>query len=275
MRKRTHAQPGTPARRPAPRRGRLAMTLIELLVVISIITLLISILVPAFGKVKQTFARARSQKRVVELSAGITQFAADHKGLYPGQLDTSKIGYVNGAGPPYTGSQVLALCMFFQTDASGTPDPNYLADPNKGSAIYAPCNAQDDLFTFNGKAGTIWDQFSLSDKGAICYYPSRLGMTGFSATDNNCQFSESDNSAYTDNPTVGAPPQPLKHPPTNNNWVNSGGNSAGNGSMCAKGGYLGVADNKNFVVNPGKFLLLGAGPDGIYGTPDDVKNFSN
>ena len=57
-------------------------TLIELLVVISIISLLISILLPALAKARESTRRVQCQARQHQLIVGTHAFAADHKGHY-------------------------------------------------------------------------------------------------------------------------------------------------------------------------------------------------
>lgn len=216
----------------APLRG---FTLVELLVVISIIALLVTLLTPAFQAAKNAAYRARTKARLVELSTGAEMYAQNNRNLFPGQLYP---GELTGSSPsgPYTGSQVLAACLFGYDYAHiGNVHPPLQSN-------YAPVD-QDDLI----KAGTgnrtnsIWDRFPWTDKKAVCYYPARPGVTG------TPQFKEGDNKAYT----------------SGNSW--DGGNFAAfirDERFDGSGPY-----------NAGDYILLAAGIDANYGTLDDVKNF--
>jgi prepilin-type N-terminal cleavage/methylation domain-containing protein len=64
------------------RRGR-GFTLLEVLVVIAIISLLVSILVPAFHTARQRACLAVCQADLKSLSAGIWLYTADHQSLFP------------------------------------------------------------------------------------------------------------------------------------------------------------------------------------------------
>ena len=68
-----------------------AFTLIELLVVVSIIALLVSILLPALGKARESARRMICQSTLKQLGLGIELYAADNNGLYPPETT-----YING-----------------------------------------------------------------------------------------------------------------------------------------------------------------------------------
>jgi prepilin-type N-terminal cleavage/methylation domain-containing protein len=74
-----------------PRRRR-AFTLVELLVVIGIIALLISILLPALSKARQSGYDVSCKSNLRQLMQGFILFANEHKGTLPG-------GYYNRANP--------------------------------------------------------------------------------------------------------------------------------------------------------------------------------
>jgi type II secretory pathway pseudopilin PulG len=244
MQNRTPRPPKSLPRREAPPR-RPGMTLVELLVVISIIILLVTMLLPSFTRVKQAVYRSRSQARLNELAAGAVQYANANKGLYPGQMYP---GMLTNSGGSYTGGQVLAVSLFnlrYQDVNPGAPDPN-------ASSLYAPF-AKGDLFQIPANNGSwhIWDRYSSSPPiRAVCYYPSRLGVS--SDVRQGHQYVEGDNAAYT----------------SGMGWLG--------GSFDNPGGFITARNlDINFVCNPGTFLLIGAATDANYGTTDDVKNFAN
>src|SRR5215213_4461829 len=68
------------------RRTRLvAFTLVELLVVIGIIAVLISILLPALNRARESARQVQCLSNIRQLSAASLMFANEHKGLMPGQ----------------------------------------------------------------------------------------------------------------------------------------------------------------------------------------------
>jgi prepilin-type N-terminal cleavage/methylation domain-containing protein/prepilin-type processing-associated H-X9-DG protein len=70
-------------RSPARRAPNLAFTLVELLVVIGIIALLISILLPALGKARESANQVKCQAQVKQILQGMLLHANDHKGYWP------------------------------------------------------------------------------------------------------------------------------------------------------------------------------------------------
>lgn len=230
-------------RRSRGRAGQLGgMTLVELLVVITIIVLLVTMLMPAFAQIRMAVYKARSLARISELSSGAAMYAKDNRNLYPGQMYHNMLG--TGSGQ-YTGSQVLAACLFDY----GYAGIGNATDPN-GTGRYAPYSRTDLINNPGGKTNSIWDKFPRGQPMAILYYPSRAGVTGMD------QFKPNDNAAYTGTNYSG--------------WMG--------GSFNNPNGY--IAD-KRFDANgrtpymSGGFLLMGAGADGIYGTLDDARSFGS
>ena len=92
---------GTTVLKPCTRIGRVrAFTLVELLVVIGIIALLISILLPALGKVREQGMAVTCQSNMRTLMAGILMFAQDHKNSLPGNKSDGFVGGPTGNADP-------------------------------------------------------------------------------------------------------------------------------------------------------------------------------
>ena len=89
-----------------PARERAGFTLIELLVVISIISLLISILLPALGSARKRSAQIKCASNLKHAGSAISMYAMDFNDFFP-QADASadfrwyialpRTGYVNGS----------------------------------------------------------------------------------------------------------------------------------------------------------------------------------
>src|ERR1700733_10342033 len=83
------------------RNFRRAFTLIELLVVIGIIVLLISILLPTIGRVRQAAYAADTQSEIVTISTAIHNYYLDNN-AFPGPFSNRDIelGHISGLTGP-------------------------------------------------------------------------------------------------------------------------------------------------------------------------------
>lgn len=93
-------------------------TLVELLVVIGIIALLISILLPALNKVRQSASQLQCSSNMRQVAMSIIMYTNAHKGTLPYQGDWG----TNYKGRDYPGlpiEQVIAIGLGQKPDASG------------------------------------------------------------------------------------------------------------------------------------------------------------
>ncbi len=103
-----------------PRRCRVrAFTLIELLVVIAIIALLISVLLPALGKARETGRQTLCTSNMKQFAMGSVMYANDFKGaLFPDQARTA-------AGQRQVNGDHFASLWAY------TQDPDFPSDPTR------------------------------------------------------------------------------------------------------------------------------------------------
>ncbi|HCD32745.1 MAG TPA: hypothetical protein DER01_10095 [Phycisphaerales bacterium] len=93
-----------------PKPDHFAFTLIELLVVISIVALLISILLPALGKARETAVMIKCLSNLKSQGVGFYAYTTDHNGSFPFKIDANKINGRQGGTyewllAPYLGGQ--------------------------------------------------------------------------------------------------------------------------------------------------------------------------
>src|SRR6059036_3076775 len=76
------------SRRVSP--GSAGFTLVELLVVIGIIALLISILLPALNRAKESANRTKCLSNLRQLGLAMVQYAGDNKGAFPNSANSTQ-----------------------------------------------------------------------------------------------------------------------------------------------------------------------------------------
>ena len=123
--------------------NRTGFTLIELLVVISIISLLISILLPALAKARSAAVRVQCQANFRQNMIAVEAYATDESGLYPdaGKIVGSKFNtWMNlmggvfvdrpqGMGMVFAGEYLTTMAPFFCP--SRNSDAYFFSDPNR------------------------------------------------------------------------------------------------------------------------------------------------
>ncbi len=148
------------------RTKRTGFTLIELLVVIAIIAILMAILVPTLGRVKETAKRVVCSNQVKQVGVGITTYAADYASRMPTYNS-------NVSKKPYELIHSYALYRSDYLDSSGKLLPmklallyegRYITDPR---VFYCPSNIEQ-LYKYEAYAspapwGTLPQNFNATD----------------------------------------------------------------------------------------------------------------
>lgn len=235
-------------------------TLTELIVVISIIALLVGIIGPSVGKVRDLSFKAKSTAAVQELASGAMQYKSEYN-YYP--LQTGWPDSTNQASR-YFGASMLGYIVTSTDnnpiDPSKDPFPTALQHERK--TLISESNdrfltASTEIKS-NRKTGatvtapefTPLDQWKKGEEMAVLYYPSNIGNDGGLASTSPA-FTLNANNFYTS-----------KNLPDNN---------SNSGNFKIVDDKFGSSSAKAF--NSDSFLLIAAGLDGIYFNEDDIKNF--
>ena len=252
--------------RPGDPRG---FTLAELLVVITIIMLLVAIVMPTANRATAGSYAAQTLSYIKGLETGIASYKRD-TGYLPGEnvQETSsslpgdaRSGLDNGT---YTGSQVLAACMFYYGYSSIyssairlnlTLSTHIYRQKFYSNYYYNTENSKDSrntLLTKGNWTNVLSDGFPLYMAMPICYYLSRKGVTGAG------QFHYDDNAAHMYYKSTPTSSLVSKTAAANQSQMNTWAeNHSQEGTP---------------VINDGRYLLIGAGVDRKYFTSDDTLN---
>ncbi|HPS54193.1 MAG TPA: type II secretion system protein [Sedimentisphaerales bacterium] len=163
-------------------RGSLrAFTLVELIVVISIITLLMSISVPVFSKVRQNARWIITMNNQREIVASLNAFACNNDNSYPDSTATINFGSrrwswqaptMMTAAEVRPGKQNRAMSSYLY-DYIDNADVLFCPDaPHKNEFLQQAWEAGEDWN--NPLTGFSCDQFS----GVYCYYWNYIGYLG-------------------------------------------------------------------------------------------------
>lgn len=277
------------------RRGRRAglparqagFTLLELLTVILIIGLLLSILMPSINVIISSVYATRTLARIKGLEDGANAYKGQYS-YFPGQLwsknppDGADIYWPD----QYTGSQVLAACMYGysygQIDSPVTwEDANgqwwLSAGRPKMKPLFAPLKTDiwdkdgtrekipqsRAIHTASGKHNTLLDEFPFPLP--ILYYPFRIGKTVVSEA-----YVYNDNDVYVEDPDVFNDYRSRLDKPA--------GYSSADYAVEMK-----LSFENNFGIdssfdpprlrNEGGFLIIAPGADRLYFTVDDKRHW--
>lgn len=247
-----------------------AFTLIELLVVIAIIALLVSIVVPSFGRFKDMAKATVAKSRVAALNGACELYYGTYH-MYPGQ-DTDSIARLKSTGNDrLTGTQVLVRAIFdfnvdpadsTKWDRTNRQNPRLLTELN-------PDDLDVNGTIFNPPPAPAGPRYSVMDhftkQMPFLYYPARLGVTGVTSI-----YIEDDNRLYyKDNGAVGT-------------YGEKDDNVACEPGAPTKTGFAKFIENPTTALGgatPGPYredtyLIIGAGIDRKYFNDDDTANFN-
>jgi len=221
-------------------------TIVDLLTVILLSLAAAAVLLPLLRSATFTGPLYCPRATCKNLEDGAGNYGYDHDGLYPGQRHVRWVGSREGQ---YTGSQLLAACLFGYEDEGNLDNPFHKIDLDDPGATdkYAPYK-EEYLATLDGRKNVLSDMFSTADTlfaqkdMAFCYYLSRKAPPDSPVTAN---LVEADNAAHTE------------------------GREAGNFAKWVTDERFG---NKT-PHNVGRFLLIAPGADRKYFSDDDIKNW--
>jgi len=265
------------------RKGRCGpgFTLLELLTVIMIIGLLVSILMPSINAIIKASYAAVSLARIKELDSGAVQYRQTFN-FYPAQQYPEQLTGNSGA---YTGSQVLAACLYnysyVNINIAICYDPVVGSNPGQPvpDGMYAPLRKvlrdvkgyerlelPDPrlLGTAAGRNNSFLDDYP--GPMAVLYYPARKGEATPAAA-----YPYGDNIAYVEANDIF---QNYKARMAKDSSYSASDYSTEMRGVFQGNGYAG--DDKLGTVRPrreGEFLLIAPGTDRLYFTPDDIKNW--
>ena len=285
---------------------RAGFTLIELLIVMGIIAILISILIPAIGKVRVAARSADTSASMSRLSAAMEQYNSDFNS-YPG---------------PFRNAQVLG------STPGSVPSITFVNNPDNPGATTTITSTENAFIALVGglrnNAGALQYDWNTAGQGALSLNPANprrsvaylavekidtsLGTKSDTAPGNpQGKWGPNDtplpelldryaqpmpililrankgNQGFIESATVGGEYQydtkqvdaygfPYNATQYTTDFQANGSLTAGNES------YFGNPTLSNGTIKQPQrkdaFILISAGPDGRYGTQDDITNFS-
>lgn len=266
-------------------RAHRGFTLFEMLVVVAILILLVGILLPAVTSAWRSADRSRTAIDLQAIATALDQYKADF-GDYP------RLSPVTApAGDTRTGYGAwLLMRALLSPGAAADTDPN-LKDGKDGPGfhirdggkVYGPYILPDRfIIDDDDNRGTSvnWAGACIHDRGErpILYYPAARSMPKISSVSPPGFINPNSPIDYTLPPTALFNFADNNFPQVNSNAATEGfidlakfqkalGDRNNDGAINAS-----TSDKEN-ARSTGPFLLWSAGPDGLFGTDDDVVNF--
>jgi len=279
---------------------RAGFTIIELLTVMSVIIILIGLLVPALNKVKWVAYKVNQKNQFHAIEVAMNLFNLEHEEYPPSSA-------ADDGGAPYCGAMKLCEAMVGRDLLGFHPQSRFFADGTDGSGtqLYpAEGSVPDDVYKENLKAregpylklsqvntyrlGDLYsftgpydgDQFVLCDVYTraeskstgkqvgmpVLYFRANVSNTlhEYSAVNNSANIYNVDDNldlARLGMPWMSAPPAGPQHQ-----------------LAITPEKFYEETQNTKITTSvrphrPDSYILLSAGFDGEYGTPDDIYNF--
>jgi len=281
---------------PAPAGLRLGFTMTELILVITIIVVLLGLLLPVIGKVRAAGQRTRSEAVIRNIANAIGAYQMQFR-AYPGVYANVDVARAGGAGT-VTSSENLLLSLVggmvstsnpgvtpsvvvYQTNLLGTGPRNLLNNQGKQFPPFIEGAAWTDAST-SGTGGHFKDG---SDSLAtdtdipefldgyqanplpVLYLRANIGKTGIASADLTTQYDASELYPYTQHLGSGSS-HGLRNLGLDTDPLLS---NAPNDAIP----YLRSTTIPSGPRTPDSFILIGAGPDRLYGTADDITSFGS
>ena len=280
---------------------RHAFSLVELLTVITIIAVLISILLPSLNRARRASKDLMVRSGLRGIETGLEMFRADpaNNGEYP---PSRSLSIPRSASVDFTGAHWLAAAMV-GVDLQGW-DPQVQSDPSNAfrednTDRRGPYIELDSVRTMRDDVVSPWPNapysrvlmdrvYGKAEAGlnhTIMYYRAALKATAawplgtvYSCWDNNKLIARVDNATGLGDSAFKRPGKPLSQA------SGPGGLRPMNPLATRHGCFYLVINNDQAgpeagspVYRPRKsesFILVAPGYDGLYGTADDISNFS-
>ncbi|HEX4797075.1 MAG TPA: type II secretion system protein [Humisphaera sp.] len=247
---------------------RKAFTLVEMLIVIGIIMLLAALLLPAIGRARRSAVRTALSADMQAIAAGIDAYRLDFKDI------PRPDRFVPG---PFQGSAILCWTLIAPGPASfdGAADFGFRERGTQGQ-VYGPY-----VTPGNFRLGTVTTSpavkstlrydanVCIADRNgnAILYFPSKLTATSIASVTN-----------YLGPPGKGTRYASKDNDPQVATGTEFGINPDAAGALKSMQLLLPGVNQRDLSLDQSQllnlpYLLWDAGPDGKFGTSDDVANF--
>lgn len=238
-------------------------TLLEMLVVIGIIVVLVGILYPIITRAMRGSEVSRLRMDLQTISLALEQYKSDH-GDYPRNIDA---GLAATPQSDYRGAILLTKALIAPADEAddGAPGPGFRRQQQ--GRIFGPYLKPESFRIANPDGNSIdpnttaYDHAVMMDPYSrpILYFPGRASIPDVSQQN-----------MFVNDVAPGAGARPLYNR-YDNAILPLTAMREMLGDRETVDGAIGVGET---AAHTGPFLLWSAGPDGEFGTEDDVTNFN-